>query len=845
MKLLAAFVAVSFQIAHARRLQIADTVPTYTPEECDVWLAGGSAFDADASGGLSSDEYFAVLSSLGLTTVATSYSDLAFDDKMVFSSLACSCVSLGMGEDCCSGDDAEIPLSVLTTVGDPAVDAYKADLCNLLASVIFEETTAPVPAPGATLSPVAAGVTEPPGVASEPIIFNIPGVVADFDAAEISANEGSNDILGHIIQGFQTVSNEILTAESVRKVRGLRASKRALQSLTMDPVEVTDIACPAGLAYAEEGATCVNFKFTVLTEDLGAETATSYSEEMSAKIADGTLYDTVKTDYPDTFILGLGSPGKGTTDGTTDSTAAPEETVTVPPVVDPIVTEEPVVAEPESTGLSAIAIVFIVLAVILLPVAIVAGYAKYRKGQDAERIEYVRQLEASRASKGGDDFYDPAEVNRSTAGSSLAAMGAAGAIVYAKVPSDPAELEQEIRILVEETKSPKSADELLKAYAGREADLLKNLRKMKALQDKNDAIRAEVADLCDKVNSPKSPDELLSSYKGREDELLKNLRRLSFKQQSVEEKKAMRAEVVALVEELQIPKSPDDLLSTYEGREKELLKNLNKMKAKKAEEVATIAAIKVLVDELAVPRSADEMLETYKGREGVLLTNLKKMSTKKLRDSEIKAEIEDLVAELDAPKSADEMLASYQGREEVLLANLRKLKSKKDLSASQLAKKEATIAEIRIICDQLTLPKTADDMISGYEGREEELLKNLQKMKAKNDMAAELKASKADTIAEVTSLCGELKLPKNADEMLASYEGREEELLKNLQKMKSKQESAAALKASKAATIAEVTSLCDELKPGKSSEELLAAYEGREQELVTHLKKLQTSKRNA
>ena len=78
-------------------------------------------------------------------------------------------------------------------------------------------------------------------MASEPIIFNIPGVVADFDAAEISANEGSNDILGHIIQGFQTVSNEILTAESVRKVRGLRASKRALQSLTMDPVEVTDI----------------------------------------------------------------------------------------------------------------------------------------------------------------------------------------------------------------------------------------------------------------------------------------------------------------------------------------------------------------------------------------------------------------------------------------------------------------------------------------------------------------------------------------------------------------------------------------------------------------------------
>ena len=71
----------------------------------------------------------------------------------------------------------------------------------------------------------------------------------------------------------------------------------------------------------------------------------------------------------------------------------------------------------------------------------------------------------------------------------------------------------------------------MRAYAGREADLLKNLRKMKALQDKNDAIRAEVTDLCEKVNSPKAPDELLSSYKGREDELLKNLRKLSFKLQ--------------------------------------------------------------------------------------------------------------------------------------------------------------------------------------------------------------------------------------------------------------------------------------------------------------------------
>jgi uncharacterized protein (DUF433 family) len=252
----------------------------------------------------------------------------------------------------------------------------------------------------------------------------------------------------------------------------------------------------------------------------------------------------------------------------------------------------------------------------------------------------------------------------------------------------------------------------------------------------------------------------------------------------------MRTDIIALVEELEIPKSADELLTAYEGRENELLNNLTKMKAKKAEEAKTIAEIKVLVEELAVPKSADEMLASYKGREGVLLNNLKKLSSRKLSNEAIKAEVETLVKELNAPKSAEEMLASYDGREDVLLANLRKLKAKKDMAAKQSISKKATIAEI-------------------------------------------------------TSLCEELKLPKTASQMLASYEGREEELLTNLQKMKSKKESSAAKNSSNEAIIAEVTSLCDELKPGKSAEELLAAYEGREQELLTHLKKLQSSKRNA
>ena len=70
-------------------------------------------------------------------------------------------------------------------------------------------------------------------------------------------------------------------------------------------------------------------------------------------------------------------------------------------------------------------------------------------------------------------------------------------------------------------------------------------------------------------------------------------------------------------------------------------------------------------------------------------------------------------------------------------------------------------------------------------------------------------------------------------------------LLKNLRKMKSKQERASAKASdSKAAVRAEVESLVQDTNPGKTAAELLSAYEGREEELVAHLKKLKSSKRD-
>jgi hypothetical protein len=99
-----------------------------------------------------------------------------------------------------------------------------------------------------------------------------------------------------------------------------------------------------------------------------------------------------------------------------------------------------------------------------------------------------------------------------------------------------------------------------------------------------------------------------------------------------------------------------------------------------------------------------------------------------------------------------------------------------NINVSEQTKKEATIAEITWLVSLLSLPKSADQLLQGYPGREEELLENLKKMKARKEAI----------IAEVTYLVAVLELSKSADELLASYKGREEGLLENLKKMKAR-----------------------------------------------------------
>jgi len=93
---------------------------------------------------------------------------------------------------------------------------------------------------------------------------------------------------------------------------------------------------------------------------------------------------------------------------------------------------------------------------------------------------------------------------------------------------------------------------------------------------------------------------------------------------------------------------------------------------------------------------------------------------------ELRAEIIVLVGELDIPKSADELLTTFEGRESELLNNLIKMKAKKA--------EEATISEVKVLIEELGVPKSADEMLTAYKGRVEVLLKNLKKLKSMRDV---------------------------------------------------------------------------------------------------------------
>ncbi len=215
--------------SHARRE--GDTVPEYSSEDCDGWIDDANSYDADGSGGLNQSEYFAWLQGTGLVSSDASYQDMAWPLKVAFLGLACECQALGYGEDCCTGDNAQFPISDIT--GDSMTSAaaeIKGYMCDNLATTILS-TLPPAPAP------VVA--------AAEILSISIVGSVLDYsnidsvyyNADEINANEGDNNVINELTAGYQLLADELMSGLR----RNLRALKYARKLQTLNTVTAADV----------------------------------------------------------------------------------------------------------------------------------------------------------------------------------------------------------------------------------------------------------------------------------------------------------------------------------------------------------------------------------------------------------------------------------------------------------------------------------------------------------------------------------------------------------------------------------------------------------------------------
>ena len=190
-------------------------------------------------------------------------------------------------------------------------------------------------------------------------------------------------------------------------------------------------------------------------------------------------------------------------------------------------------------------------------------------------------------------------------------------------------------------------------------------------------------------------------------------------------------------------------------------------------------------------------------------------------DSKIQS-VRSLVDEVKPGKSAEELLAAYSGREDELISHLSRMKSESEVDA---------------LVKELKPGKSTKELMDAYEGREDELISHLENMREMR--ASESGSGAASTPpAVVGSSEGEWVeitdgAPAGTVETPSGPSTTSEVLSGNPYKDL----------ASSTATVAEeVDALVKELNPGKTAEELMAAYSGREEELVSHLKKLKSSK---
>mmetsp|Transcript_21500 Transcript_21500/g.47783 ORF Transcript_21500/g.47783 Transcript_21500/m.47783 type:complete len:247 (-) Transcript_21500:178-918(-) len=228
-----------------------------------------------------------------------------------------------------------------------------------------------------------------------------------------------------------------------------------------------------------------------------------------------------------------------------------------------------------------------------------------------------------------------------TAGSALAAMGAASAVAAGMAtPKKKSDSERKVRSLVDEVQPGKTADELLAAYSGREDELIGHLSRMKS--------ESAVDSLVKELNPGKSTKELMAAYEGREDELIGHL----------ETMREMRASESGDAGDA--PSSPPAVVGGTQGEWIEMTGGAP------ADAESGAAGDAPPGPPAVVGGTRGEWIEIAEGAPAVPPSA-----------SAVADEVDALVSELNPGKTAEELMAAYSGREDELVSHLRKLKSSK------------------------------------------------------------------------------------------------------------------------------------------------------------------------
>ena len=141
--------------------------------------------------------------------------------------------------------------------------------------------------------------------------------------------------------------------------------------------------------------------------------------------------------------------------------------------------------------------------------------------------------------------------------------------------------------------------------------------------------------------------------------------------------------------------------------------------------------------------------------------------------------------------------------------------------------------EVNTLVKRTQIDKSVDELMDQYKGKEHELVDVLRRYQL--DMGGKR--------AEVEDLAARTNPGKGVNELMYQYRGREDELISNLKRLQQDQEHSTINPSSSLLEIrAEVESFVERTNPGKSVDDLMYEYRGRELELVSYLQRYELHK---